>query len=112
MTKAKLLTKDQVGTKINGSSLQGYLQGVTYNDLVNTFGEPTFNPDNSGDGKVNYEWVFEYGGEIFTVYDWKVSQDYARHIIGREGELQFHVGGHINSGEFETYVHAAVAKNN
>lgn len=110
MKKAKLLSRNQVGNRTNRTSLKGKLLGVTYNDLVNTFGEPTNTPEDSGDGKVNYEWVFEYGGEIFTVYDWKLPEDYTRHILGRESEYNFHVGGHTYSGDFESYIENTVRK--
>ena len=48
----------------------GMLRGVTYRNLVELLGEPTFD-EPSGDDKVQKEWVIEYGNEIFTVYDWK-----------------------------------------
>ena len=50
-----------------GTSLKGYLgYGITYNDLVDYFGNPTFGE--SGDGKVFNEWVidFEFFEIIFT----------------------------------------------
>ncbi len=47
-----------------------YLTDVDYYDLVRIFGQASI-PVESGDGKVQKEWVFEYKGEIFTVYDWK-----------------------------------------
>lgn len=52
-----------------GTSLKGYLTGVTYADLVRAFGQPTY-PEPSGDGKVQKEWVFNWKGNIYTLYDW------------------------------------------
>lgn len=106
--KAKLLTANQVGNRTNGTSLKGKLLGVTYNDLLNTFGEPTFTSEDFSDDKVNFEWVFEYGDDVFTVYDWKVEESYARHLLGKEGEVQFHVGGHGYSGDFESHIECTV----
>jgi hypothetical protein len=53
-----------------GTSLKGYLHNTKYSDLIKAFGQPTFNQE-SGDGKVQFEWVFEFNGDIFTLYDWK-----------------------------------------
>ena len=55
---------------INGTYKVGSLSGVRYNDLVSVLGLPTFD-EPSGDDKVQKEWVIEYNGGIFTVYDWK-----------------------------------------
>lgn len=53
-----------------GTSLKGYLVGVTYNDLVQTFGQPTY-PNRSEDDKVQKEWVFSWKDNTYTIYDWK-----------------------------------------
>jgi len=107
--RAILVTDKQEALKLaNGTHLVGKLTGVTFNDLVNAFGEPTFLPEDSGDGKVNFEWVFDFGEDIFTVYDWKVSEEYARHSMGRMDEIQFHVGGRTNAGDFIEYIQKKV----
>ena len=100
--------KQQAYGFTNGTHLVGRLTGITYKDLVNAFGEPTFLPEDSGDGKVNFEWVFKFGDEVFTVYDWKVSEDYAKHIMGRMDEIQFHVGGKSNPDKFIEFVQKKV----
>jgi hypothetical protein len=89
----------------HGTSLKGYLPGVTYNELVEAFGEPLFKPEDSGDGKVNFEWVFKFEGEVFTIYDWKVEEEYARFMLGKSGEESFHVGGKSYMGDFEDEVY-------
>lgn len=73
------------------SSFKSNLGGcVTYKDLVDTFGEPTFTPEDSGDGKVNYEWVFEFDGSYYSIYDWKTfSPEYTRNEY-----TNWHIGGH------------------
>lgn len=63
------LTKEEAYS--GGTSLKGYLHNTTYAQLVEAFGQPTYTPEDSGDGKVNFEWVFDFNGEIFTLYDWK-----------------------------------------
>ena len=106
---AILITDKQKALELtHRTHLAGRLTGVMYRDLVNAFGEPTFLPEDSGDGKVNFEWVFKFGGSVFTVYDWKVSEDYAKHIMGRVDEVQFHVGGHDSADEFISYVQKKV----
>lgn len=107
--KAVLITdKKEALEVIHGTYLVDHLAGVTYKDLVNTFGEPTFSTEDDGDGKINFEWVFKFGKDIFTVYDWKVYPDYARHIMGRVGEMQFHVGGKTNASAFVRYIQKSV----
>ena len=103
-----------------GTSLKGKLDyGITYNDLIDTFGDPTFLPEDSGDGKVNFEWVidFEFEGSIntFTIYDWKVDAEYSKMNTGRMEEAndwlggsRWHVGGKDYAGDFIEKVSEAV----
>ena len=103
--KAVLITDKQEALGLtNGTHLVGKLIGITYKDLVNAFGEPTFIPEDSGDGKVNFEWVFKFGDEVFTVYDWKVSEEYAKYIMGRMDEIQFHIGGKTEPSDFIEFI--------
>jgi len=103
------------------SSLKGYLDyGITYDDLVDTFGDPTFLPEDSGDGKVNYEWVidFDFEGSIntFRIYDWKTeSAEWSKLNTGRMEEAnewfggsRWHVGGKDYAGDFIEKVSEAV----
>lgn len=77
-------TIKKVATQIaNGTCLQGYVQ-TTYDKLVELLGEP--NRGQSGDGKVNCEWVLDIDGEPITIYDWKQEE------IPKE-EYGWHVGG-------------------
>ena len=101
-------------------SLKGYLDyGITYDDLVDTFGDPTFLPEDSGDGKVNYEWVidFDFEGSIntFRIYDWKVEAEWSKLNTGRMEEAnewfggsRWHVGGKDYAGDFIEKVSEAV----
>lgn len=81
-----------------GTSLKGYIN-ATYEELVGLLGSPTFN-EPSGDNKVQVEWVVEFMGEIFTIYDWKTFSRYYT-----ENELErFHIGGKSYSGGLEKFI--------
>jgi hypothetical protein len=90
----KTLEKNQVGNKVNGSSLKGYIR-CTYQDLVKALGEPTY-PDPSGDDKVQKEWAVEFEGNVFTIYDWKTFD--VEYTINELDE--FHIGGKTYAGDF------------
>lgn len=104
----------------SGSSLKGYLDyGITYEDLVDTFGNPTYLPEDSGDGKVNFEWVidFDFEGSIntFTIYDWKVDAEWSKLNTGKMEEAnewfggsRWHVGGKDYAGDFIEKVSEAI----
>ena len=64
--------------------LQGYIT-ASYDTLVEVFGEPTYGPEDSGDGKVSTEWEI---GNV-RLYDWK--EESAE--VCRSGEYKWHVGG-------------------
>ena len=103
-----------------GTSLKGKLgYGITYNDLVDYFGNPTFGE--SGDGKVNFEWVidFEFEGSIntFTIYDWKVDAEWSKNNTGyldqaeeRFGGSRWHIGGKDFAGDFIQFVEKEIKK--
>ena len=83
----------------HGTSLSGYLHNTKYSDLIEVFGQPTFNQE-SGDGKVQFEWVFEFNGEVFTLYDWKTYD--AEYTIN---ELTtWNIGSKTYYGEFSNHI--------
>jgi hypothetical protein len=92
-----------------GTSLKGYLRkGIKFADLYKTLGEPTFKPEDSGDGKVQYQWVLEWNGHVFTIYDWKTyDHEYTVNEYDR-----WHVGAKGYSGEFEDMVNQMIEQNN
>jgi hypothetical protein len=105
------LTKDESDT--SGSSLKGKLKyGIKYDDLVDMFGPPTYFPKDSGDGKVNFEWVVEFENEngaleTYSIYDWKIDADYSMMNTGDISEAEdwlggsrWHVGGKVEAGDF------------
>lgn len=78
MTKINL--KDSVFTEDDvpfvSTHKVGSLYDITYYDLVAILGEPTYKTA-SADDKVQKEWVLEFEGAYFTIYDWKTyDQDY------------------------------------
>lgn len=120
----KITTYDEMDAPdTSGTSLKSKLSyGITYNDLVDYFGNPTFGPDNSGDGKVMYEWVVEFeteemGIQLFTIYDWKSeSPEFARNEVGSLEEAKsvfgsrWHVGGKDYAGDFVEFIEEEIKK--
>lgn len=91
----------------NGTSLKTKLIGITYDDLIDIFGEPVF----KGGDKINFEWVVEFDGDIFTIYDWKYPDaDYVKNELGHDGGISFHIGGKTYAGDFEDFIENAKAK--
>jgi hypothetical protein len=70
------------------TSCHGYIE-TTYQDLVDRFGEPTFE-DHDPREKVNAEWVLEIDGKIVTIYNY-----FFRRVP--MGKHDWHVGGHDSS---------------
>ena len=89
----------------SGSSLLDRISGITYDDLVDMFGEPLFLPEDSKDGKVNFEWVVEFNNEVFTIYDWKESEEYAKNSLGRKNRRAFHIGGKEINNQFIDFLY-------
>lgn len=104
MKNFKVLSFQDGDNAAHGTSLQGYING-TYSQLLEVLGKPTYE-ETSGDGKVNFEWVIEFNGEIFTVYDWKTfSREYT------ENELtEFNVGGTTSAADFIQEVESQINK--
>lgn len=71
-----------------GTSLMGYLEYTTLEELINAFGEPQRWEE--GD-KVTVEWTILFDdGVIATIYDWK------RYELGTPGlteRYDYHIGG-------------------
>ena len=80
--KYQILHKDDVKNLTNGTFRVGTLNQVTYRELLNIFGPPTYYPEDSADGKVKFEWVLFNGKDVFTVYDYKTyDEDYTRNEL-------------------------------
>ena len=92
----RVFKEDEVGNKAIGTVNQGEIQ-ATYQDLIRVLGEPTYSTP-SGDNKVQKEWVVEYNGEVFTIYDWKTyDEEYTMNELD-----EFNVGGRTYAGWFIT----------
>jgi len=92
------IIKDQEEARYmtSGTHLQDYINGVTYAQLVKAFGQPLYGPEDSGDGKVQFEWVFKHNGNVFTLYDWKTyDMEYTINELTR-----WNIGGTMYAGYF------------
>ncbi len=66
----KVIRNEQEALRLlGGTSLAGYINS-DYMGLELALGEPVFDTE-SGDGKVQVEWVVQFKGNVFTIYDWK-----------------------------------------
>ena len=92
-----VLNKEEAYGLTGGSSLKGYIY-CKYADLIALLGQPTFGK--SGDDKVNFEWVVEFEGEYFTIYDWKTydAQDTIEQLE------EWNIGGKVYAGNFIEYI--------
>jgi len=75
--------KVTTGVNAGGTCLQGYLEDVSFWELVDIFGEPE---GPSGDGKTRVNWSIKFEQEIdeldlngtitntVTIYDWKTDE--------------------------------------
>lgn len=74
----------------SGTCLQGYVE-VSYDKLVEVFGQPTFD-ETSGDDKVDFEWCLKFDdGVDATIYNWK---DYDGGLTALSTpDYQWHIGG-------------------
>lgn len=91
------LNKEQASDKTHNSSLKGYIF-CKYADLISLLGQPTHGQ--SGDEKVNFEWVVEFKGNYFTIYDWKTYN--VRFSI--ENLDQWNIGSKVNAADFIEYI--------
>ena len=92
----KVINKEKAGKLIGGSSLGGYIEGFTYEELVDLMGEPTFNEEDGGDGKINKEWTIIHYGNVYTIYDWKTyDTNYTMTKLKK-----WNIGGKANCADF------------
>ena len=66
------------------TNFKGRLEDISYERLVETFGEPTFKGDMD---KISVEWCLEFeDGTVATIYDWETPFTAIHH-------RRWHVGG-------------------
>ena len=100
------LNQEEALDVVGGSSLKGHLTGVKYSQLIRALGQPTFEEE-SGDGKVQFEWVFNFNGEVFTLYDWKTYDiEYSINEL-----TTWNVGGKTYAGEFIDHIESLIKAN-
>lgn len=87
-------TYDSVGTYN-----VGFINDITYGELVEILGQPTFSTT-SYDEKVQKEWVVDFDGEIYTIYDWKTYDE--RYTM--EELTNWNVGGKTSALDFIEYI--------
>lgn len=88
----KVYTKDEHPQ--TSGSLKDYVY-TTYQQLVEVLGEPTYDKP-SGDNKVQKEWVINYEGNNYTIYDWKTyDEEYTMNELD-----EWHIGGSGYAGDF------------
>ena len=76
LTEEKYPTLKDLYRATTGTFKIASLEGVKYDDIVEVFGEPSITLE-SGDGKIQFEWVLAIGDDVFTIYDWKTfDRDY------------------------------------
>ena len=91
----KIQNSEKALPMIGGTSLKGYITGYTYSQLVEVMGEATF-PTESGDGKIQKEWVIRDGNDVFTIYDWKTyDTNYTMTKLKK-----WNIGGKTNCADF------------
>ena len=78
---------------VDGTSLKGEIL-ISFNKLVEVFGEPTFMIDPSSQDKVTREWILGFPcGTVATIYNWK---NYGDEPEDHE-DYAWHIGGHTTS---------------
>lgn len=70
------ITDPDCGDMLIGTSRGDQLEGFTFKQLKTALGNPTLL--GSGDGKVNFTWVFHFKGHIYSLYDYKAGLHYAK----------------------------------
>lgn len=80
------------GADINMTSLSGYVVS-TYEDLVNTFGLPSYKNEDPDD-KVQTKWRLKINGVVATIYNWKTG------VTPTAGLYNWHIGG-FGKGEVD-----------
>jgi len=101
----QITDREQALESLHGTHLVGYLNNTTYADLIESFGQPIFNQVNA-DGKVQFEWVFKFNGDVFTLYDWKTYD-----VTYTINELTtWNIGGKTYYGDFSDHIESLLKK--
>lgn len=85
-----LKVEDATSADVNWSSHSGNV-AATYDELIRTFGPPTYSNEDPDD-KVQTEWMLKINGVVATIYNWKTG------ATPTTGRYHWHVGG-FDKGE-------------
>ena len=71
----------------------------------------------SDDYKISREWICEFNGNVFTVYDWKETSLYDERLPSPDAfwsgsEVELHVGSHLGAPYEHEFVDALMAELN
>lgn len=69
------LSQKEVSENNVSTAFASYVS-ATYDELNEVLGSPTYDL-NDGLDKSNFEWVIEFAGYFFTIYDWKCTAIYS-----------------------------------
>jgi len=100
----KLIVFDEMDAPSTGGTFKvGFINNVSYDQLWNYLGEPTFD-EPSGDGKTQVEWVVEFNDDIFTIYDWKTyDRNYTKTSL-----TTWSIGGQSSGLDLADYIESQI----
>lgn len=98
-----IVYKEGEAPSTGGTYRVGYINGVSYDQLWNYLGDPTFNGP-SGDDKTQVEWVVEFNDELFTIYDWKT---YDR-LYTKNSLTTWSIGGKTSGFKLSHYIESQI----
>ena len=100
----KLIVFDKMDApSIGGTFKVGSINNVSYDQLWNYLGDPTFD-EPSGDGKTQVEWVVEFNDDIFTIYDWKTyDRNYTENSL-----TTWSIGGQSSGLDLADYIESQI----
>jgi len=90
MTKEEFQIRVRPVNEFAGGSLNAEMD-IAYEDLVNLLGEPNAETDGY---KVDAEWMVEFDGELFSIYNYKTGKNYnGSEGLDVEDIRDWHIGG-------------------
>lgn len=80
---------------VDGTSFQECIR-VSYDRLVEVFGQPHYTSEPDSGDKTDAEWWFKVKGKVFTIYNYKNGLAYDCDGLEVSEITKWHVGGHSN----------------
>ena len=84
------------------------IRGTSFHDVTITVDPAVFSakyPDYDGYGdKSTRDWTFSYGGEVFTVYDWKETSEHSPDlphpsVFWSQPQVTLHIGSRLGTSQ-------------